>query len=335
MIDAEHNYNDFLIQSLYQTKIIKQHNANINSIDFSSDGKKILTSGDDDKIIECNMEKQVKRANQMEATFKEMNISIYGCVHALYTKNENEIVVSGKFDARIIIISLQTMSIVKFLYGHKEQITSMIVNRNKNLLLSTSRDYQTYLWNISSRTCIRAFSFSLYATFDINGDAICQAKIEVAEFSPKESVIILYDREEIESSHPVIKRYDSIKGEIKAIKITNNNEFIVAMLVTELYVINTEKERVDFIIRMRPEENSIHKVFDISPDSNIIVVGDERGVVTFWNITKGNEIMRKNYHLMGCHAMKFNPFYMQIATASEIVFLLEPNYDKKNIVSAI
>ena len=51
MIDAEHNYNDFLIQSLYQTKIIKQHNANINSIDFSSDGKKILTSGDDDSNI--------------------------------------------------------------------------------------------------------------------------------------------------------------------------------------------------------------------------------------------------------------------------------------------
>ena len=330
MTDLQYSFNAYLIKNLYQNKIIKEHSGNINSMDYSSDGTKLLTSGDDDLIVEYNF---LPKKN--ENVLKIVHSKIYGCVHALYTKNNDEIVFCGKFDYRIMIMSLKKENFVCNLFGHKGKITSMNVDRNYNYLLSTSNDYQTFLWNLTKKTCVRAFSFSLYATFDSRGEIICQAKLEETDSSPKESVIILYDKDTIAISTNELKKFPNIRGEVKEIKIPNSGEFIAALQNYRLYIIDCKTNKQKLIIALEPEPIYMLNVFDISPDCEFIVVGNEFGQVEFWNFQDKNSVMSKPYHITGCHAMKFNPVYMQIATASEVVILLEPNFEGKPIHSLI
>lgn len=317
--DLEIQYNDFLISSLYQIDCLKEHNLKINHIDFSQDGSLLLSSGDDDLLCIYDI--------QSSQIIYLIYNKLHGTTNALFTIAPDEILYCGKYDHRIILMSCERKEVLYTFYGHKSKIIDMKLNFAKNTLLSTSDDYQTFLWNLTLKNCEAIFSSSLSGAFDSSGEIICHAKLD-----GNQSLILFYNRDTITKMSKPFKKFNPLQGIVKSMQISNSGEYIVVMFDKEICIIDSDSGIINNLFKINDTQFT---VFDISPDSNYLAIGDNMGSVSFRNVQTGKDVLNKEYHLTGCTCVKFSGEFSIFATSSEIVMLLEPNFENRNIVSAI
>lgn len=316
-LNMQITYNDSLIGSFYKFDGLMNHNDKINSIDFYTDGYTLLTSGDDDLI--CIYDIKEKRILYW---FYD---KVYGIQNAHFTQKKEEVIYSGKLDYRIILLSCREKKVLFNFYGHKDKVLQIKTNFSKNIFLSSDASFQTFLWNLSSKRCEALFKDTSCANFDYFGEAICTSKV-----IENESKVMLYPYEGIKINKiKQIRPLVSIEGRIKDMIISNDGQTIGILFDNIVYTIDAQSGKK--LKALSRDPGIILNVFDFSPTSNYIAVGDSQGAVTFWNIENGTMVLSKDFHLTGVFGVKFSSIYSVFATSSETVIILEPNFEGKNV----
>ena len=311
----QHNlkqYTEDMIKSFKTCEIIKKNEDQINSIDYSEDGTKILTSSDDNSISIFDIEK-----NEIS---KHLINKTYGCDKAIFTHNSNAILAAGKIDFRIMYWCLHSNEILFSFKGHSDFITDLSMNPNNDLFLSTSNDGVSCLWDLHERKCVCIFQNSNCAAFNGEGNVIASITVDKDKINDTfENYINLYNIEYIfEKPFDVFSVHT--KNEIKQIKFSNDGTMIVCLTESELFILDAYDAKC--LGNVDVNEETLNK-FDISPDSKFIAVACESGNINIYDV-KGKFVTCLEFHTINCGVVKFCREYALLASACTNLVLWIP-----------
>ena len=136
----------------------------INSLEFSYDGLRLITSGEDDQMViydcEKGTEKQVIRSGK------------YGCDLVHFTHATNTIVYASNKEGKdhaIRYMSLHDNKYLKYFSGHTAKVVSLSVSPVDDTMISGSLDKTVRLWDLRSPDCVGLMQcqVSLRLNFDL------------------------------------------------------------------------------------------------------------------------------------------------------------------------
>lgn len=311
-------YTPEVLKSFKTCEVLKNHEQIINSIDFSPEGTKLLTSGNDCLITIFDIEKK-------EINRRLKNIT-HGCEKAIFTHNSKAILCAGKNDYRIMYWCLHSNEILFSFLGHSDVIIDLIINPQNDLFLSTSADRTSRLWDLHEKKCLAIFPDSQFATFDDMGKVITSVTSEVNKSTyTHDNYINLYNIDDIQKG-PFNIFHLNTKDEMKQIKFTNNGAYIVCSTESAIIVLDAYNGKI--VSNIESEEDQITR-FDITPDSKYIAAGSESGNITVWELN-GNEIASLEFHTNSCNCIKFCPSFALLASSCTNLVLWIPVVNEDN-----
>ena len=312
-------YTDDLIKSFKTCQSIKKHEQSINSIDFSPDGTKILTSSSDDSISIFDITRKEISRHLINKT--------QGCGFAIFTHNPKAILCAGKHDFRIMYWCLHSNEILFSFKGHSNLIIDLSMNPNNDLFLSTSNDGTSRLWNLHTKQCICIFQDSQCASFD-NSGVIASVTSTLNKLNDTyENFINLYDMDKINKGPFDVLGLHTNKN-IKQVKFSNDGKFIVCLTETELWIVDAFVCKTFGNVDLSDE--TVNN-FDISPDSRYVAVCCESGNINVYD-KNGKFITCLEFHTKNCNVVKFGKEFAFIASAcNNLVIWIPSKKGKKEI----
>jgi COMPASS component SWD2 len=290
-------------------------NKRINAIDFSQDGKYLLTSSDDDTIRLYDCEKGVQ--------LRELFSKKYGVDLIKHTHAKNTAIhTSTKENDTIRYLSLHDNKYLRYFCGHEKRVVTLCMSPADDTFLSGSLDQTVRLWDLKSDKVIGKLSFT-------------GSTGPIASFDPEGLIFV------VGTDSEVLKFFDlrhHDKGPFSTIRISNKNPVFMnwhslkfspdgkQMLITtnceELYVLDAFSGDLKHKLTMgppvsKPIEHPCEASY--SPDSQYILSGAEDGCLHVWSANKGTKVCilkppRPKSEPVQC--VKFNPKYMMIGSAS-------------------
>ena len=159
-----------------------QRDRRINSLEFSYDGLRLITSGEDDQMViydcEKGTEKQVIRSQK------------YGCDLVHFTHATNTIVYASNKEGKdhaIRYMSLHDNKYLKYFSGHSGKVVSLSVSPVDDTMISGSLDKTVRLWDLRSPDCVGLMQCQVKLQFRMNSFYIRLAfqGRAVASFDPE------------------------------------------------------------------------------------------------------------------------------------------------------
>lgn len=330
MSSAYYNYsNDFTSKSQEKSKSMKLENSNIvkfkvakefsenkariNSIDFSGDGKNLISSSDDDTIVLYDCERGVKRRDIMS---KKYGVDLIRYTHA---KN-NAIHTSTKENDTIRYLSLHDNKYLKYFCGHEKRVISLSMCPSDDTFLSASLDNTVKLWNLKEDKFLGTLTAPSPPT-GVNYDP----EGLIFAVGIKSDLILLYDVRnyhrgpfntiKFSGKNPPHLVWESLKFSPngKQILITTNTG---ELFVNDAFSGQPLYKMVVGIKSNTPIDHPCEACY--TPDSQYILCGGLDGCVYAYESAKGGIVSvlrneRANAEPVQC--VKFNPTYMLMASA--------------------
>lgn len=123
------------------------HDKRIHSINFSTNGMTLVSSSNNDliEIFDCDRGRQVDT----------ISVRKYGCYFVNFAQTSNDVLLisSERRDHVIRSLNIEKKSYLTYFEGHTDVVTSLCVNRHKNLFVSSSSDKTVRLWDVRSPRC--------------------------------------------------------------------------------------------------------------------------------------------------------------------------------------
>jgi len=293
-----------------------QRDKRINFLDFSYDGLRLITSGEDDQIVIYDCEKGVEK--QVVKSMK------YGCDLVHFTHASNTIVYASNKEGKdhaIRYMSLHDNKYLKYFKGHEQKVVSLSVSPVDDTVLSGSLDRTARLWDLRSPDCL--------------GLMQCQGR-PVASFDPEGLIfavgvqseqIKLYDVRSFEKGpfstfkYPIETACDwtgikfSLDG--KLMMLTTNGAVI--------RVIDAFEGKPLFTLAGYQNNKGLPIEASFTPDSQFVVSGSTDGTLHLWRTEDG----RSAGVLVGEHPgpvtnVQFNPRFCLMASVCNSVNLWMP-----------
>lgn len=295
---------------------VYSENKRINAIDFSQDGKYLLTSSDDDTIRLYDCEK----GTQLRELFsKKYGVDLIKHTHAKNTA----IHTSTKENDTIRYLSLHDNKYLRYFCGHEKRVVTLCMSPADDTFLSGSLDQTIRLWDLKQEKYTGALEFK-----DSTGRPI-------ASYDPEGLIIA------VGINNEVLKFFDvrhTEKGPFSTIRIPNRTPDFLSwhslkfspdgkqMLITtnceELYVLDAFSGELKNKLAFGPpvtKPNESPCEASYTPDSQFILSGAEDGSINVWSATKGTSVCVLRPP-PACaepvQCVKFNPKYMMIGSAS-------------------
>lgn len=303
---------DLSINKFKVAKEFSENKARINSIDFSQDGKNLISSSDDDNIILYDCEKGIKKRDIMSHK--------YGVDLIRYTHASNTAIhTSNKLNDTIRYLSLHDNKYLRYFVGHAKRVITMCMSPSDDRFLSGSLDETVRLWELKGDKCIGV----------ING-----VKYPVANYDPEGLVFAIGTENEI------IKLYDSRhydKGPFNTIKLTrpidskvswkslkfspNGKQILITSDMEELYILDAFSgqplQKLSTGVQVSiPLQHPCEATY--TPDSQYILYGSIDGSIHVWSANEGKKVTqlkptRLNPEPVQC--LMYNPKFMLLASA--------------------
>lgn len=320
---------DTVMKSFRLAKSFHNHSGRINSLDFSPNGEKLLSSSDDDSISVCDLEPHL--VNQRTMFSKK-----YGVAHIRYTHSGTSAIhASTKLDHTIRHLSLADNRYLRYFLGHTDKVTSLAMSPGHHeVFLSTSLDKTVRLWDNRSANVLGTMHLS---------SLIQNEEPPLANFGPEGLVFA------IGYNNQTIRLYD-----VRNFSKNCVSEFIVKNTIFEhayswsnlkfspdgsKIMISTKGSLIHLINAYTGEhfrrlggftnsrKESLEATF--TPDSKYLLSGAD-GHVAFWNLESGVELpMMMSFggnseEDMPVYCVKFNPRFMIMASASKSINISVP-----------
>ena len=118
------------------------HTAPVNSLDFTKDGERLLSSGDDNRIcLYSTAQGTLERIAQCNA---------HGATLARFTHDPLSVVVASPTDHAVRYMSLHDNRYLRYFKGHRAEVVGLCVSPKDDFLLSSSADGTCRLWDVRS-----------------------------------------------------------------------------------------------------------------------------------------------------------------------------------------
>lgn len=299
-----------------------ENKARINSIDFSQDGKCLISSSDDDTIILYDCEKGIKKRDIMS---KKYGVDLIRYTHGLNTA----IHTSTKENDTIRYLSLHDNKYLRYFVGHEKRVVTLSMSPADDTFLSGALDQTIRIWSLNQDKAIG----KLHAP-----------GFPIANFDPEGLIFAVGLNSE------VIKLYDSRlyeKGPFSTIRIPkppnlniswrsltfspNGQQIMLTTDYEELYILDAFSGEPMYKLAIGPRlPNPLQNPSEASytPDSQYILSGSIDGCIHVWAANDGNKLTvlkpeQPNPEAVQC--VKFNPKYMLMASACSKMSFWIPN----------
>ncbi|MCA2696745.1 MAG: hypothetical protein IM492_11285 [Microcystis sp. M040S2] len=267
---------------------LEGHDNSVLSVNFSPDGK-TLVSGSDDKTIKLwNVE-----------TGKEIR-TLYGHDNSVTSVNfspDGKTLVSGSDDNTIKLWNVETGQEIRTLYGHDSYVSSVNFSPDGKTLVSGSYDKTIKLWDVETGQEIRTLyghdNFVYSVNFSPDGKTLVSGS--------NDKTIKLWN---VETGQEIrtFKGHDSY---VYSVNFSPDGKTLVSGSndkTIKLWNVETGQE-----IRTLYGHDSYVWSVNFSPDGKTLVSGSNDKTIKLWNVETGQEIRTLKGHDSSVYSVNFSP----------------------------
>ncbi|KAJ3370049.1 member of Set1p complex, histone methyl transferase [Kappamyces sp. JEL0680] len=136
-----------LFSTFKVSKVFKDHNRLINSIDWDDKGEFCLTCSDDESMRVYNA-----LSGKLHNTVYSKK---YGCAHARFTHRSNNLIhASTKEDDAIRYMSLHDNKYLRYFKGHTAKVNSLELSPINDTFMSASLDHTVRMWDLNVKDAV-------------------------------------------------------------------------------------------------------------------------------------------------------------------------------------
>lgn len=297
-----------------------ENKARINSIDFSQDGKYIVTSSDDDTIHLYDCEKGVHK--------REIGSKKYGADMIRYTHAINTAIhTSTKENDIIRYLSLHDNKYLRYFVGHEKRVVTLAMSPADDTFISGALDNTIRLWDLRQDKTIGKIATGGPPVVNFDPEGLIFAVGWEAE------TMMLYDVRHYDKGPFTTMKMPKLSENMgwKHVKFSPNGK--QALITTDLEeLIILDAFSLQFVHRLSPglpvEAPLAHScAATYTPDSQFILYGGMDGSVYVWSAEQGSRVAilrpeRSQPEPVQC--VLFNPKFMLMASACSKLSLWIP-----------
>ena len=168
--------------------VIMEKNNNLNSLDYSKDGKKFCTAGDQNTV---NLYDDETKTLISKLGTKKLGIAVHSnriCCSKFNTVNDYNMIISGGWDDNLIIYDIRVNQSVASMRGPHVGGESLDFKGNMVLGGSLNRIEQVQLFDIRKMHRIASFDINIYNTKDCNCDSENTSNIYSCKFAKNKNL---------------------------------------------------------------------------------------------------------------------------------------------------
>jgi len=293
-----------------------QREKRINSLEFSYDGLRLITSGEDDQMViydcEKGIEKQVIRSQK------------YGCDLVHFTHATNTIVYASNKEGKdhaIRYMSLHDNKYLKYFSGHTGKVVSLSVSPVDDTMISGSLDKTVRLWDLRSPDCV--------GLMQCNGRAVASFDPEGLIFAVgvQSEQIKLYDVRSFDKGPFSTFKYRIETGcDWTGVKFSLDGKLM--MLTTNgavVRVVEAYEGKPHYTLSGFQNNKGIHIEASFTPDSQFVISGSTDGKLHLWNMNTGQRCgILTGEHPNPVTNVQFNPRFGVMASSCQTLCMWVP-----------
>jgi WD40 repeat protein len=300
------------VSRMQPKKTFSKHKSPINSMEFSADGTKIVTTAENNFISVYDVEEG--------CVDKVINSNIYGAGHVCWGAHREIILVSSTLkDNHVRYLSLYDNKYVRVFSGHEEKVTDMVLSAERDQLLTCSDDKNFRVFDIRVNECTHIMKCGATPIVAIDPEGL------VIAVGLESTTMRLYDFrnltagpfEKFPFDSPPARTWTKLKFSPLGNQVMVNTNTPTVMLIEAFsasynYILNSN----DVIPGLHEVKGSFFS--DYSMDERFLFTGGPNGVVSVFETKDGNKFTElKSKHRGHVTHTLFNPLYRVMATASD------------------
>ncbi|KAK0398289.1 hypothetical protein QR680_002515 [Steinernema hermaphroditum] len=287
------------------------HNTEkINSLDYSADGRHMISSSFDDSITiyECLSGKTHRTTNSKKygvdlIRFVRCDGSISNAIHC-----------STKVDNSIRHLSIDEIKYIRYFSGHHKPVTMLNMLDHSNIFISGSLDKTVRLWDLRTEKAQAQTTVASRPVGEFDQDGL------IFGIGHSGNTIKLFDLRTFEKgpfASFVIQRENT--SEISSLQFSPNGKSI--LLTTngdECYLVDAFTGRLQHVLNEHKNPLNIPIDATFTPDGQFIFCGSSDGKLYTYQTSTG--ALLHSYttdHQDAIKCVKFNPRYFILATACQ------------------
>eukprot|EP01147_Barroeca_monosierra_P004820 gene4821-6865_t len=309
-------YSTEVVRSFAIAKVFDQSPAAIiNSVDFSDDGKFLITSSNDNHMNYYD----VMQAKQL----KTVPSNKYGCSLAQFTHSPDCVLhASTLVNDDVRYLSLHDDKYLQYFKGHTDRVTGINLSPIGDGFITTSQDLTMRIWDLRSRNCqgLLSTDHPAVACYDSTG--------LVFAVGVNKSLIKLYDSRKYEKGpFKTFTLEQSAKASSWSRIQCSPDSYNFALTTADglSYIINAYSGAEQAALGSADLATPIDLATDFSPCGKYFATGGKDGVVEIWDVSSKTKEAHLPRHHDDITCIRFNPKYITMATASSALCLWLPS----------
>jgi len=297
-------------------RVLQHHTAPTNSLDFTKDGERLLSSGDDSRIcLYSTTQGTLERIAQCNA---------HGATLARFTHDPLSIVVASPVDHAVRYMSLHDNRYLRTYRAHTDRVVALEMSPKEDILASASMDDTARLWDLRTVNCQGVMRFQgggcrPAVAFDPQGlvfaAAICGGRVKLFD-------VRAYDK------GPFLTFLTQDLGgsqSFSGIKFSNDGTLMLLATTTGKHALLDAFKGT--LLKTFQGHTASGQPLEacFGPDSEYVLAGGDDGGIWRWHCGTGEMLPVLREHLAPVTAIKCNPARMMVASADTAVCLWLPD----------
>eukprot|EP00908_Phaeocystis_cordata_P024239 Transcript_671.p1 GENE.Transcript_671~~Transcript_671.p1 ORF type:complete len:319 (+),score=125.53 Transcript_671:145-1101(+) len=297
-------------------RVLREHEARINSIDFSKDGELLLTAGDDCRV--CLYSCQHGTRQHVSQCRK------YGVDSARFTHDPLSVIAASRndFDDAIRYLSLHDNRYLRFFKGHTDRVVALEMSPKEDSFASAAADDTVRLWDLRTTDCTGVMRFSgghrAAIAFDPQGLVFAAAG---GGGQTKLFDVRAYGKGPFTTFAP------DVGGPVNfsCVKFSYDGKLML-LGTTQGTLLLLDAFNGELVRSFSGHDNAQQLPLEacFSPDADFVLSGSEDGTIWRWRVQSGEALPALQGHAGPVGALKVNPTRMMLASACSALCLWLP-----------
>jgi WD40 repeat protein len=283
-------------------RVVPAHNAPVNAVAFSRDGRRLAT-GSDDRAVKVWEVSADGRNVRLLYTLNEHT----SWINALAFSPDGTALASASHDQTIRVWSLSDGTRRLVLTGHTGSVTSVAFSPDGQTVASGSEDRTIQLWDVNTGTVVRTF---VGHDFAVRSVAFSPDGTQIASGSDDKTVRLWSV-----SAGSLLLTFAGHTGSVTSVAFTPDGQRIASGSedrIIQLWDVNTGT-----LVRTYAGHDLAVRCVAFSPDGTQIASGSDDKSVRIWLVSTGATVRIFSEHTNDVTATAVAPDNVQVASASK------------------
>lgn len=297
-------------------RVMQQHTASVNGLDFSKDGELLLSSGDDGRVcLYSTTQGKLLRVAMCKA---------HGMQLARFTHDPMSLVAASPIDHSVRYFSFHDKRYLRTFRAHTDAVVAVEMSPKEDFFASASLDNTARIWDLRSTNCQGVMRFPGSSgrptvAFDPQG-LVFAAAIRGGQ-------VMLYDVRAYDKG-PFVTFAPDLGGNrgFSGLKFSNDGKMMLLATMQGPHVL-LDAYSGNMLQRFAGHSNEAGLPLEacFSPDSEFVLAGGDDGGIYRWATRTGSALPTLREHTSPVVALKVNPTRMMLASACTAVAMWLPD----------